>query len=443
MYYVSSQNYMERRNIVFMCVFSKYSCIGRGKELYYTGFNLKKSDRRWYQHDIDTIVYSEMFRKMQRKSQLFSMHDPISRSRLIHTFEVVRIAKEISEKLDLNTELTEGIALAHDFGNVAYGKAADSFLRSHSAGLFKHEEISGLMVAVAAARTVPEKYRKIAIEEIEKDSKIVHTISVPEYPFELTVFKYKRHIYYISVSPELLDGVIKHGTDGKNIYTIEGQVVNYADNIAYLIQDINDFEATHIFSTDDMENYSHILDDLVEQDSNRDFPIKDIVGKTTSTRTATLIERFISFNKKQIEQSTCPWVNSPILHMDIPILEIDPLLKLAIDRCWDFKQEYYNHELIKLSNFNAKEKIEQLWAILANDSLFSERNMQSKKFNDFLDSPIFQTYRQKKGIVDNDTWENWKRACFIAHLTCDDIDLIIQSYLSRDYIFDYSMPMLP
>jgi len=425
-----------------MCVFSKYSCIDRGKELYYSGFNHKKSDRRWYQHDIDTIMYSEMFRKMQRKSQLFSMHDPIARSRLIHTFEVVRIAKEISEKLDLNTELTEGIALAHDFGNVAYGKAADSFLYSHSNGLFKHEEISGLMVAVAAARTIPEKYRKIASEEIEKDPKIVHTISVYEYPYELNVFKYKRHIYYISVSPELLDGVVKHGTDGRQIYTIEGQVVNYADNIAYLIQDINDFEATHIFSAVDMENYSRILDDLVELDLNRDFPIKDIVGKTTSIRTATLIERFISFNKEQIERGVCHRVNSPFLRMNIPILEIDPLLKCAIDRCWDFKKDYYNHELIKLSNLNAEENIKQLWSILENDSLFSEYNTQAKRFKDFMDSPIFQTYRQRKKIVDNDTWENWKRACFIAHLTCDDIDLIIQSYLSRDYAFDYSMPML-
>lgn len=71
-----------------------------GKALFFPDFKTKKSSRRWYQHDIDVIIYSEMFRKMQPKSQLLSIHDPVSRSRLIHTFEVVRIAKEISEKLE-------------------------------------------------------------------------------------------------------------------------------------------------------------------------------------------------------------------------------------------------------------------------------------------------------------------------------------------------------
>ena len=101
----------------------------RENEKYSPAFKPNENERRWYQHDIDTIVYSSFFRKMQRKAQLFSIQDPIFRSRIIHTFEVVRISKEISERLGLNTELTEAIALAHDFGNVAYGKIADNFLQ--------------------------------------------------------------------------------------------------------------------------------------------------------------------------------------------------------------------------------------------------------------------------------------------------------------------------
>ena len=111
----------------------------RYKASYYPDFEETKSGRRWYQHDIDIITYSSMYRKMQRKSQLFSIKDPVFRSRLIHTVEVTRIAKEISEKLGLNTELTEAIALAHDFGNVAYGKVADNFLSEHTNKIFKHE----------------------------------------------------------------------------------------------------------------------------------------------------------------------------------------------------------------------------------------------------------------------------------------------------------------
>lgn len=155
----------------------------RGAELYFPDFKTKKSSRRWYQHDIDVIIYSEMFRKMQRKSQLLSIYDPVSRSRLIHTFEVVRIAKEISEKLGLNSELTEAIALAHDFGNVAYGKTADLFLQEKTNNLFQHEEVSVLMMRICASRPIPDMYREKAKKAIETDPEKVYTICIPKFPY--------------------------------------------------------------------------------------------------------------------------------------------------------------------------------------------------------------------------------------------------------------------
>ena len=426
--------------------FSEFSCAGRGKEKYYSGFNKKKSGRRWYQHDIDTIIYSEMFRKMQRKSQLFSMSDPISRSRLIHTFEVTRIAKEISERLGLNNELTEGIALAHDFGNVAFGKGADDFLREHTNDYFKHEETSVLMLKVLASRPIPERFRADANSEISKDLDILHTIGITEYPHEIEVYQYphsKRTKYYVCISPELLDGVKKHGSDGRNIHTLEGQVVNYADNIAYLIQDVNDFLVTGIFTSSEMDRYSQYLDDLTDRDTNKAFPITDIVGKTTSSRTAVLIERFVSYNLKNLNDAKYETVFSPILNKDVPILEIEPIVKAAIDKCWHFKEEFYEHELIKLSNMNSKEKIEQIWFLLDENSIFREKNETCRKFMDFLDSPIFKSYRAEAGIADDRDWLNWKKACFIAHLTCDEINLIIESCFSRDYLIDFSMPFIP
>lgn len=434
----SEKSIMKEKN----CNFSQFSCKERGKEMYYSNFDTQKSGRRWYQHDIDTIIYSDMFRKMQRKSQLFSMCDAISRSRLIHTFEVVRIAKEISGKLGLNTELTEGIALAHDFGNVAYGKTADKFLRAQTNDLFKHEEISELMVKVAASRLIPDKYRGVAMDKIAEDPSVIHEINIAEYPYTINVFKYRRSIYYICISPELLDGVVKHGTDGKNIFTLEGQVVNYADNIAYLIQDINDFMVTGIFTNADMDRYMRCLNDLAKKDTNKAFPISDIVGKTTSARTAVLIERFVCHNKNKLANKKYVSLRSPILNRDIPILEIEPIVKKAIDRCWDFKNEFYEHDLIKVSNTNSKAKIEQIWNILDENSIFLEKNRKYIEFNKFLSSPIFRTYRLEKKIDNELDWMHWKTACFIAHLTCDEIDQIINAYLSRDYLIDFSMPSI-
>lgn len=409
--------------------------------MYSPNFKGENSSRRWYQHDIDTIIYSDMFRKMQRKSQLLSIHDPISRSRLIHTFEVVRIAKEISEKLGLDTELTEAIALAHDFGNVAYGKIADEFLKENTNQLFKHEEISALMLRVSASRFIPDKYRTVAKKAISKDRKQTHIIQISEYPYKLEVYEYKNKIYYICISPEVLDGVIKHGTDVLAC-TLEGQVVNYADNIAYLIQDVSDFEVAGIFDRETTERYERSLEELEKLDSNKEYPLRDIVGKTTSLRTATLIARFVEYNKKRLDNGTYSTVFSDILNQDIPVLESEEIVVKAINSCWEFKKECYDNPLIMLSNKSSRTKMEQLWSILDETSNFVQRNECYGKFMKLLNSPIFASFKNNKKDVKTGDWDDWNKACFIAHLTCDEIDLIIKSFLERDYIFDLSLPKI-
>ena len=344
----------------------------RSAELYYPDFE-KGSSRRWYQHDIDTIVYSEMFRKMQRKAQLLSLHDPVSRSRLIHTFEVVRIAKEISEKLGLNSELTEAIALAHDFGNVAYGKEADLFLGEKTKGQFRHEEISALMLKTSASRIIPDKYREVAKEKIARDKSISHFINIDRFPYQLEVYEFARNIYYVCMSPEVIDGIEKHGTT--NIaFTLEGQVVNYADNIAYLIQDISDFEASGIFDEGTIKRYSRCLNHLVKDDTDDNYPLAGIVGPTTSIRTATLIERFVSYNLQRLKCRTFSTVRSTIFDEDIPILANEDIVEKAINCCWKFKEEFYDNDLIKISNIASRSKMEQVWEILENGSYFRERN---------------------------------------------------------------------
>lgn len=375
---------------------------------------------------------------MQRKSQLLSIQDPISRSRLIHTFEVVRIAKEICEKLGFNPELAEAIALAHDFGNVAYGKNADIFLQKKTNKLFKHEEVSELMLKITASRLIPDVYRKKAIDAISKDEKVTHKITIKHFPGFLEVYKYGRNIYYVCISPEVLDGVVKHGTSNVAA-TVEGQIVNYADNIAYLIQDISDFEATGIFDRDAKERYGRCLDDLKSKDHNDLYPLSGIVGATTSLRTATLIERFVTYNQKRLAEEDYSKKYSSILKQDIPVLKTESIVQQAIDRCWDFIKEFYEEDLIKVSNITSWSKMEQLWDIIQDRSYFCEKNQSYKEFDKMLSSPLFLTFKNQKKIKKDDSWENWKKAFFIAHLTCDEIDLIIKSFLERDYVFDLSL----
>ncbi|NBH73787.1 hypothetical protein D3Z51_17630 [Clostridiaceae bacterium] len=90
-------------------------------------------------------------------------------------------------------------------------------------------------------------------------------------------------------------------------------------------------QATGIFDKETKERYERSLAHLEPLDSNKNYPISGIVGKTTSARTATLIERFVSYNQQLLEEEN-DTVFSPILNADIPLLKIEPLTKQAISK---------------------------------------------------------------------------------------------------------------
>ena len=236
--------------------FKGWSCVKREQKAYSLGTG---DIRRWYQRDIDQITHSTCFRKLQRKSQLLSEKDPRSRSRLIHTIEVSRIAMEISEKLGLSKELTEAICLAHDIGTSPYGCIGNSFLKKRAKQAFSHEMVGALMLLMISEKvTDNEKYIN-DIENLVEDADFngQAEIEIPVFPNRLYVSRdiYEKtgpkdpgvryHIHHIS--PEIVDGVFNHGEAGTP-NTLEGQVVRFADNIAYLSQDIED-----LFTTDILE----------------------------------------------------------------------------------------------------------------------------------------------------------------------------------------------
>src|SRR5450756_2176883 len=78
--------------------------------------------RTHYQRDRDRVIHSRAFRRLEYKTQVFlnGTGDHL-RTRLTHTIEVAAIARNISRALQLNEDLTEAIALAHDLGHSPFG----------------------------------------------------------------------------------------------------------------------------------------------------------------------------------------------------------------------------------------------------------------------------------------------------------------------------------
>ena len=152
-----------------------------------------------YQRDRDRVIHCKSFRRLKHKTQVFlSPEGDHYRTRLTHTLEVSQIARTIARALQLNEDLTEAVALAHDLGHTPFGHAGERALNALMPEGFRHYEQS---VRV--------------IDRLEKDGK------------------------GLNLTYEVLNGVVCH-TDGMEAETAEGRIVRWADRIAYINHDIDD-----------------------------------------------------------------------------------------------------------------------------------------------------------------------------------------------------------
>jgi dGTPase len=172
--------------------------------------------RSSYQRDRDRIIHSAAFRRLEYKTQVFVNHEgDYYRTRLTHTIEVAQIARTIAFALRLNADLTEAIALAHDLGHTAFGHSGEDALNELMAeeGDFNHN-VQGLRV----------------VDKLEK--------RYPEFPG-------------LNLTWEVREGIVRHSSAfdqaGKveefcpdEIPTLETQIVDIADEIAYDNHDLDD-----------------------------------------------------------------------------------------------------------------------------------------------------------------------------------------------------------
>jgi len=188
----------------------------------------KEDDLRTaFQRDIDRIIHCLARRRLSKKTQVFfAGHGDHYRNRSSHTDEVVRIARSVARTLGLNEDLTEAIAFAHDLGHPCFGhkgeQTLDELLKPYGAH-FEHNEQSLWIV-----------------ERLERKS--------AKYPG-------------LNLTFEVRDGLNKHRTPYDNpqtkdkaMPTLEAQIVNIADEIAYKHHDIDDGLRAKVFAEKDLES---------------------------------------------------------------------------------------------------------------------------------------------------------------------------------------------
>ena len=202
--------------------------------------------RTAFQRDRDRIVYSQAFRRLKHKTQVFlAPTGDHCRTRLTHTLEVSEIARTMARAMDLNEDLVEAISLGHDLGHTPFGHAGETVLNELVPGGFSHYR---------------QSLRVVDVLENGGNG--------------------------LNLTDEVRDGIAKHSKGYGEVIpadshglpeTAEGCLVRYADIIAYLSHDLDDAIHSNIISEDDVPDKCH-----------------KVMGLSHSRRIMTMVEGVIS-----------------------------------------------------------------------------------------------------------------------------------------------------
>jgi dGTPase len=161
--------------------------------------------RTCFERDRDRILHSTSFRRLSGKTQVFVFPDDHMRTRLTHALEVAQVATSIARTLGLNVALTDAIALGHDCGHGPGGHASEEALDPFVEGGFDHATWGA---------------------------------DVSLRPLNLCL--------------ETLDGIRNHSWSRPAPSSLEGEVVSWADRIAYVCHDFEDAASAGLVRVDDL-----------------------------------------------------------------------------------------------------------------------------------------------------------------------------------------------
>ena len=197
-------------------------------------------DRTEYQRDRDRIIHSEAFRRLKHKTQVFIYQEGDHyRTRLTHTLEVAQIARSIARSLKLNEDLAETISLAHDLGHPPLGHKGEEILNKLmiNAGGFDHNEQTIRVITLLEKKYPNFEGLNLTFETLE--GLVKHN------------GPYKR----VKEIPATIKNINKNFDLKLSLFpSLEAQVSNISDDVAYLTHDLDDGLRENLFNMEDLQN---------------------------------------------------------------------------------------------------------------------------------------------------------------------------------------------
>ena len=328
---------------------------------------LKKEEysltRSEFQRDRDRIIHSAAFRRLKHKTQVFVTHEGDHyRTRLTHSLEVSQIARSICRIFNLNEDLAETLALAHDIGHPPFGHAGEAALSNSmdDHGGFDHND-----QAIRVVHILEKKYFEFdglnltweTLEGLVKHNgplkeNIPQTISDLNYQLNLSLDEYA---------------------------SLEAQIAAIADDIAYNNHDVDDGLRAGFFTYQelmDLPLIGNIIREFPKNFENRD--IQRINNEITRRSTAQMVNDVLSSITTNVENHGIKNINGVRKH-DSAIASFTSKMQTDVNTIREFLSDrMYNHEKVKNMSKNAGRTISALYDLLIddNDLIYSKQKIK-------------------------------------------------------------------
>ena len=287
--------------------------------------------RTEYQRDRERIIHSTAFRRLEYKTQVFVNHEgDMYRTRLTHTIEVAQIARAAARALNLNEDLTEAISLAHDLGHTPFGHAGQDILNlcMKEFGGFEHNIQSLRIIEKLENRYASFPGLNLCFETREGILKKCNKERAKKF------------------------GVIASRFIEKKQSSLEAQLTNVADEIAYNNHDIQDGIKAKKISVGQLEEVPLFFDQM--KNTLKKYPTlsgSKIVHETVRLIINLLVTDLINNSKKNIKDLNIKTANDVRDSNNLVINFSDNVKNLNINlKKFLYKNLYKHPDVLEMTN---------------------------------------------------------------------------------------------
>jgi len=299
-----------------------------------------------FQRDRDRIIHSAAFRRLEYKTQVFVNHEgDLFRTRLTHSIEVAQIGRSIARYLRLNEDLVEAISLAHDLGHTPFGHAGQEALNEcmKDHGGFEHNLQSLRVVDVLEERYAAFDGLNLCFETREgilKHCSRAHAVKLGD------------------VGARFLE-------DRRP--SLEAQIANLADEIAYNNHDVDDGLRSGLLTLEQLAEVGLFASHLAQvRDAYPDLAERRVVHETVRRMINTLITDLIRQTENNIRSAQPESVAD--VRAAATLVAFSPEMKAANSELKSFLHTHlYRHYRVMRMSAKARRVIRDLFAAFTDD----------------------------------------------------------------------------